>query len=149
MDKIKHGPVPQFPFYCSLDVQLRFSDIDMLGHLNNNSYFQILDLGKNNYFSRVKEGYVQWSRPPLMIVNLNCNFLAQTRITEPVVVQTQTMALGDKSVTMMQQIINKDTHEVKCVCQSVLVYYDHETETPASIPQEWREALSVYEHRDL
>ena len=149
MNNIKHGPVPQFPFHCALDVQLRFNDIDMLGHLNNNSYFQIFDLGKNNYFSRVKEGYVQWSRPPLMIVNLNCNFLAQTRITEPVAVETQTVALGEKSVTMMQQIINSSTGEVKCVCQSVLVYYDHEAETAAPIPQEWRDALSAFEHRDL
>ena len=149
MDNIKHGPVPQYPFYCTLPVQLRFNDIDMLGHLNNNCYFQIFDLGKNNYFSRVKEGYVEWTRPPLMIVNLTCNFLAQTRFTEPVAVQTQTVSIGEKSVTMMQQIINSDTGEVKCVCQTILVYFDHDAGATAAIPQQWRDDLSAFEQRQV
>lgn len=32
-----------------LKVQLRFNDIDILGHLNNTVYFSLYDLGKARY----------------------------------------------------------------------------------------------------
>ena len=138
----------QYPFRCSTPVQLRFSDIDMLGHLNNNAYLQIYDLGKNDYFAKVRPGYVKWSRPPLMIVNLNCSFLSQTRFHEPVEVLTQVERMGDKSFVMMQQVVNAETGEVKSECESVMVYFDDEGH-PAHVADDWRHDIAIYEQREL
>lgn len=138
----------QYPFRCATPVQLRFSDIDMLGHLNNNAYLQIYDLGKNDYFAKVRPSYVKWSRPPLMIVNLSCSFLAQTRFHEPVEVLTQVAHMGEKSFTMMQQVVNAETREVKSECESVMVYFDDEG-TPTRVSDDWRRDIADYEQREL
>lgn len=31
-------------------IQLRFNDIDMLGHVNNTLYFEYMDMAKTRYF---------------------------------------------------------------------------------------------------
>lgn len=134
------------PFRCRTDIQMRFNDIDMLGHLNNTSYFEMFDLGKNDYFTKVKHGYIEWSKPSLMIVHMSIDFLAQTRFNERVQVLSQVTRLGDKSVHMLQQLVNADTGQVKCQCQSVLCYFDVETGIPASISQQWRDDINAYEN---
>ena len=42
-------------FHHSIPVQIRFNDIDMLGHVNNTVYFSFFDLGKARYFEEVKK----------------------------------------------------------------------------------------------
>lgn len=149
-NKSRHGSVvANFPFYCNTPVQLRFSDIDMLGHLNNSRYFELFDLAKNDYFTRVAGGKIEWSRPPVMIANINCDFISQTTFHEPVEVQTQVDRLGDKSFVLVQQLVNSKTGEVKCCCASTMVNFDVEARIPASLSQEWRDAIAAFEHRPL
>ena len=35
-----------------MPVQIRFSDVDQYGHMNNSSYFSIYDLGKDIVYAR-------------------------------------------------------------------------------------------------
>lgn len=139
----------QFPFRCSTPVQLRFSDIDMLGHVNNSRYFELFDLAKNDYFTRVAGGHLEWERLPVMIVNINCDYLSQTTLQEPVEVLTQVDHIGDKSFVLIQQLVNSDTREVKCSCAVTMVNFDPVARVPATVSQEWREAMAAFEGREL
>ena len=40
-------------FRHTCDVQMRFNDLDLFGHINNTVYLQYMDLGKEQYISRV------------------------------------------------------------------------------------------------
>lgn len=149
-NKPKHGNIQvNHPFHCVTPVQLRFSDIDMLGHLNNSRYFELMDLAKNDYFTRVAGGKIEWSRPPVMIANVNCDFLSQTTYHEPVQVLTQVDRIGDKSFVLIQQLVNSDTHEVKCCCAATMVNFDTEKRIPATVSPEWRQAIAQFEQRDM
>ena len=48
---MNHAIEAQYPFKRSTSVQLRFNDIDALGHVNNSVYFQFFDLAKTEYFA--------------------------------------------------------------------------------------------------
>lgn len=148
--KPRNGSVQaQFPFHCSTPVQLRFSDIDMLGHVNNSRYFELFDLAKNDYFTRVAGGQLEWKRPPVMIVNINCDYLSQTTLQEPVEVLTQVDHIGDKSFVLIQQLVNSETREVKCSCAVTMVNFDPVARVPATVSPEWRKAMAAFEERDL
>lgn len=145
-----HGNVvATHPFHCTTPVQLRFSDMDMLGHLNNSRYFELMDVAKNDYFTRVADGKIEWSRPPVMIANVNCDFLSQTTYHEPVEVLTQVDRIGDKSFVLIQQLVNAETREVKCSCAATMVNFDVEARVPARVSDEWRRAIADFEQRDL
>ena len=67
---------PEFHFDRSLyhstaDVQIRFNDIDILGHLNNVVYFSLFDTAKAQYLHQVMEGNIDWRRVETVIANLS------------------------------------------------------------------------------
>ncbi len=137
------------PFHCTTPVQLRFSDLDPLGHVNNAVYFNLFDLAKSDYFNKVKGAQQDWTRVNVVLANIHCDFLSQVLFDEHIVVKTQTLSLGDKSFTMLLHLVNEDTGEVKCVCTQIMVYLDPETMRPARVSDEWRRDLARFEQRDL
>ncbi|MCF0181683.1 MAG: acyl-CoA thioesterase [Muribaculaceae bacterium] len=148
--KARHGSiVAQHPFHCVTPVQFRFSDFDMLGHLNNTRYFDLFDLAKDDYFTRVIDGATEWSRPPMVIANINCDFLSQITPHEPVEARTQVDHIGNKSFVLVQQLVNTETGELKCACAVTMVFIDTATGTPARVTPEWRAAISRLEQREL
>ena len=85
-------------FRHTLPVQLRFNDIDGLGHLNNSVYFSFYDLGKLHYFENIRPDMREIKEIDLVVANVNANFLAPIFLHDDVVVQTRTAAIGNKSI---------------------------------------------------
>ena len=98
------------PFHCSLPVQLRFSDIDTLGHVNNSVYLELFDLGKSDYFQKAAAERQDWNNVNVVIANININFLHETHFDEPLVVLTQVDHVGNKSFTWRNQVLLLANH---------------------------------------
>lgn len=140
---------PVAPFKHTMNVQIRFNDIDALGHVNNAVYMEFFDLGKANYFTEVNGGPVDWRTANVVVANVNCNYLAPIYFHEPMAVQTQAVYLHDRSLKLLQQLINTKTGEVKCQCQVIMVGFDVKNGTSAPIADDWKEKLTTYEARSL
>lgn len=148
-NKNKNRIVVNTPFLCTTPVQIRYTDYDMQGHINNSIYFNFFDTAKMDYFKKVRGNNMHWEDVTVVIANMNIDFYSPTRYFENVAVETQTTRLGDKSLTLVHRLVNTDDHQVKCVCSTVMVYLDPKTQQPAPIPQYWRQAIRDYEGRDL
>lgn len=147
---MNHAIEAQYPFKRSTAIQLRFNDLDSLGHVNNSIYFQFFDLAKTEYFAGIEvDAEIDWKKPALIVANVNCSFLAPTIFRENIEVLTQCVHLGNKSLTLLQHLINRDTRELKCTCASIMVNIDPETNLPSPIPQIWRDAITAYEGHEL
>ena len=59
-------------FRHKVPVQIRFNDIDILGHLNNTVYFSFYDTGKAYYFKEIRGEKMNWKRVDTVIANVNC-----------------------------------------------------------------------------
>jgi len=134
----------EIKFRHNLPIQLRFNDIDRLGHVNNSVYFAYYDLGKTDYFASVYPNLLRDSKG-VVLVHLDTDFLIQVKPTDKIAVQTATIHIGEKSLTLMQQVINTETLEIKSTCKSTLVAFDLEQQQSIIIPDEWREAIAAYE----
>lgn len=145
-----HGIVAQYPFNSVTPIQMRFNDVDALGHLNNSVYFEFFDLAKSQYFLGLNvQSEIDWCQPAIIIANINCSFLAQTHHNERVEVLTQCTHLGNKSLTILQHLVNSDTREVKCTCSTIMVNLDPATGNHSPIPQVWRDAITAYEGHEI
>ncbi len=134
------------PFRHSIRVQMRFNDMDMLGHLNNSMYFSYFDIGKAEYFNTVRGGRSHWSKIDVVLANVNCDFIAPIYFTESIVVKTQVECLHDKSFNVLQTLVNEDTGDVKAFCRSIMVGFDVATGKSAPLSQEWRDAITNFEN---
>lgn len=142
-------PAPQFAFRHSIPVQMRFNDIDMLGHLNNSVYMEFMDLGKASYFKAVLPQRIDWKQINVVIVNINCDFFAPAYFHEPLEVMTAVTSVSERSFKLEQRIVNSKTGEVKCIGRTVMAGFDVKTAQSAPISAEWLEALTAFEQRTL
>lgn len=132
-------------FKHTLPVQLRFSDVDQFGHVNNSVYFSLYDLAKTTYLNDVMAGKVDWRKNGVVVANVQANFFSPIFFTEKVAIQTATTKIGNKSFTLLQRAINIETNEVKCVCQTVMVSYDIDTKQSQVIPEICKKAICKFE----
>ena len=142
-------PEPVAPFYHSLPMQIRFSDIDMLGHLNNGVYLTFMDLGKARYFNDVMGEKVDWHNIKGAVVNLNVNFYAPAYLDSNISVLTAVTSISKHSMTMEQRIVDTDSGEVKCLATTIMAGYDIQTASSLPIDPEWRTAISAWEQREM
>ena len=60
-------------------IQMRFADIDVLGHVNNVNQQHYFDLGKCDFYKQVLGLTPYWKTAGLIIVASQTNYLVQTR----------------------------------------------------------------------
>lgn len=142
-------PEPPYEFRHRQPVQLRFNDIDMLGHLNNSVYIQLMDLGKANYFHQFIDGRLDHDNLAIVVANINCDFHAPAYLEEPLEVLTAVESMSEKSLRLEQRIVNADTGEVKCRAITTMVNIDPSTGHAVDITPHWRQLISTFEQRPL
>jgi acyl-CoA thioester hydrolase len=143
-------PVPPYEYRHRLPVQIRFNDIDILGHLNNVIYLQFMDLGKANYFRQFMDGgRFNWDTLGLVIANINIDYVAPAFIHEDLEVLTAVASIGHKSLVLDQRVVSITTGEVKAMAKVTMVCYNTRTGATEEISDEWRHKISIFEGRDF
>jgi len=100
-------------FKTSLPIQIRFGDIDAMGHINNNIYFSYFDLGKTSYFDIIKPTVVSWTEGLIVVAHIEVDFFSPIYYKEKVVVESKVIKLGEKSGVFLQQLRSVKNNEVK------------------------------------
>ncbi|MDE6484701.1 MAG: acyl-CoA thioesterase [Duncaniella sp.] len=136
-------------FHHYIPVQIRFTDIDALGHVNNAVYINYFDLGKTKYFESAMHDAIDWGNIGVVIVNINCSYYAPTLYEESIEVLTKVTEIGQRSLHVEQRLINSDTMQTKAVCYTILSGFSRETMKSVEITPEWITALEKYEEAKL
>lgn len=131
-------------FKHSVPIQLRFNDIDILGHVNNNAQFALFDVGKTEFYNSLRGQLADWSKVEAVIVNVNCTFMKQVHFTDPVEVRSRVTRIGDRSFTIQQILRNVATGDICTVCESVMVSVDYVTHESKPIPENIAEGLKKW-----
>ena len=134
------------------EIQKRFADVDVFGHVNNIHQQQYLDLGKTDYYNRVIGFDVHLDRIALMIVAVNTDFIGQIRYDDQVYVKTRVKAVGTKSITIAQQIVCRltdGTEEVRTQGETVLVTFDRKEQHTVEVPQSWRDRIDEFKNSGI
>ena len=134
---------PELDMSHRLRIQIRFTDYDTFGHINNNSYLSFFDLGKSDFFHELTHHDGLPSDFSVAIVNINVDFLCPAVASEPLEVRTSVVKVGDRSFTVYQRIVNPDTEHVKAQAVSVLAGFDVKTQQGSPLSEAFREKLVV------
>ena len=118
-------------------IQMRFSDADSFGHINNVAQQMYFDLGKTDLFKELWRLTSAAEQVPAMIVSLNTDFYEQLFYGDEVVVETQIESIGNKSLRLVQRIMSGE--KVYSLSRTVMVCYDRQTQQSVPAPDAWRE----------
>lgn len=134
-------------FRHKMPMQIRFSDVDQFGHVNNSVYFSLYDLAKTNYLTEVVEA-AGLDKQAVVVASINANFFSPIFFSDNVQIETTTIHLGNKSFTLLQRAVTSDGY-VKCECRTVMVLYDIATKDPIAIPEVYKKAICDYEGKEM
>ena len=118
------------------DIQVRFSDTDALGHLNNTAYALYAEQARVDLLGELGQ------RGNLILAHIALDFLKQTRFGERVRVQTLVERVGRSSITLYQAI--EAEGETVAEVRSVVVMFDFGAQKSVPVPDALREALGRY-----
>lgn len=123
-------------------IQMRFADVDRLGHVNNINLMHYYDLGKNDYIDGViGADVVSFSDEGFIMAATDASYMEQVKPGENIAVRTKLKKLGNKSFTLFQQIVNTDTGHIKSECRTVMVVFDFIGQHSIPIPEKWRNKM--------
>ncbi len=126
-------------------VQIRFNDIDVLGHVNNAVHQHYFDYARLRYFEQVLNTAVDWKNNSLVIASIKIDYIEPILLEEKIVVLTRTVGIGNKSLQMIQKIVTNDFSEIKTEGTSVMVGYSIAENTTIVIPDNWKSMIQQYE----
>ena len=128
-------------FNHSVEIQIRFADLDALNHVNNGFQCHYFDVGRVNYFSDALKRKINLAEIDLVLVHTEFDFLAPVEGNDEILVQSKTISFGENSVKMFQRIIDKNSGKVKTTCYSVLSAMDTVTKQSKKVPEEYKQAF--------
>lgn len=126
-----------------LPLQIRFNDIDMMGHVNNAVIMEFFDYGKMKYFEDLGMN-VEKEETTVIIVHYEVDFLGQIMLQSNVEVCTKVVHIGQKSLQVLQHIVCDG--EPKAVCKTVMSGYNRKTKTSDFIPEKLKKAITDHEN---
>jgi len=124
-------------------IQIRFSDIDGMGHVNNSVYWNYFDLGRMEYLQQALGDDFEARDETVVLVHVEANYKIQTRLKDSIAVQTRVVGIGERSIKMQQEIVDTASGEVRVSSSSVLSGFSKRTQQSIPIKTEWRKMMNV------
>lgn len=119
--------------------QVRFRDLDPMGHVNNAVFLTYLEQARIAFFEQ--QGLsVELDDMNMIVARVEIDFRAPVRLAQEVEVAVRPSRLGTKSFDLDYELTVDG--EIVAEAKSVQVAYDYGRREPVAIPAEWREKLS-------
>jgi acyl-CoA thioester hydrolase len=126
-------------FPVCLPIQVRFSDLDTLGHVNNAAYLSYLELARIAYFQRILPGWLQGGH--FVLARVEVDYKTPLFLEDRVEVLARALKLGRSSFTMEYRVLKNGEEAARAL--SVQVYLEGGRPTP--IPEALRRAMGALE----
>ncbi len=136
-------------YFHSTPIQIRFNDIDQLGHATNSVYQQYFDLGKMAYLDQVLEEKMDFEEGGLVLASINIEYINSIKLYDKVIVRSKVFHIGNKSLKMLQDIFDETTGEVAATSKSTMVAFSNKKRSTIKVPDRWREKILAFEHDTL
>jgi acyl-CoA thioester hydrolase len=135
------------PFKHRTPVQIRFKDIDALGHVNNANHLSYFELARMNYSNDVL-GPIDWSKTGFILASARIDYKQPILLKDKLFVLSHVSKMGNKSFEMEHLIVRmeSDGNETTLASgASVLVCMNYSTMKTIPIPEEWKARVFEYD----
>ncbi|MHB8764794.1 MAG: acyl-CoA thioesterase [Deferrisomatales bacterium] len=127
-------------------IEVRWRDIDALGHVNNAVYFTFFEVARARYFERMF-GARTVADVKFLVASIQCDYLSPTRYGETVLVGIRVPTVGRTSFEFEYEArVEADGREV-ARARSTQVWYDHRLGQKVPLDDAWLDRVAELEGR--
>lgn len=134
-------------FKHKTDIQIRFKDIDQLGHVNNANHITYFETSRVNYFKDVFKNETNWKETGLILAHTEITYKNPIFLEDTISCYTKVSKIGNKSFDMENLIVKSSNSQDIIVAygKSVLVCLNYLSKETIPIPTEWIQKIKQYD----
>lgn len=123
-----------------LDIQIRFSDCDLMGHVNNACYLNYFELARMHYLTQLLPQNWDWKKHGIILKKNEVEYFKPLYIQDKPSISIFTESIGNKSFSLAYELhVNND---LKTKGSSLVVCFDFIENNTVEIYTELRNALN-------
>jgi len=120
------------------EIEVRFRDCDLLGHVNNAVYLSYLEQARFGYWQRLSGS----TSIPFILARVECDYRVPVTLGDRLIVRVAVLAVGQTSFTLDYEVLHARTRQVVATAKTVQVMYDYAAGRSIPIPDHIRVKLS-------
>lgn len=144
-------------FACRTLVEVRLSDTDAMGHVNNARYLTYVEIARVAYYEQVTGNALpigtHGAEEGMILAEIRMTYRSPAFYGETIAVETRVERIGRTSFGMVHRMTAPESRygpaRLIAVADSTLVSYDYQQECPIPVPDQWRIAISEFEGRSF
>lgn len=131
-------------FQFNKPIEVRYADIDMMGHVNNAKFLSYIEHARSDYFRKACNW--DWSKLGMVLARTEIDFKKPILLNHRPLVWVRTTRLGQTSFTQENFIVEAGQgNQVYAVATSILVHVDYNTGRPLPIPGHLKKAIRQFD----
>jgi len=137
------------PFRYQIPIEVRFADLDVLGHLNNAKYLTYIEQARIVYVRDVCgwDG-ANWKHLGMILARTEIDYKLPIAFDDAVKAYVRVSRMGGKSFDMEYLVTRQrgeTEEEIAATVKTIMVAYDYQQDSSIPIPDSWRERILAYE----
>jgi acyl-CoA thioester hydrolase len=130
-------------------IQIRFKDVDKLGHVNNANHLTYLESARIAYFKDVVGKNISWTTKGIILARAEVDYKAPIMLDDKLFVYTCCSWMGNKSFSLDYSIVKEENAKETelAAATTVIVCFDYEIGKSMAMPQEWKEKMEKFENK--
>lgn len=135
-------------FNFTTPVEIRFRDVDSLGHVNNAVFITYMETARIKYMlNLIGSRYLSDLR--MILAEVTCTYRSPAYWGETLEIGVRITEIGNKSFAMAYRMEDQATRRLVATGSSVQVAYDYEAQSSIRVPDSVAEAAEELEGRSL
>jgi acyl-CoA thioester hydrolase len=120
-------------------IQVRFADLDVMGHVNNSVYLTYFEMTRVHYFKELVGTNWDWRKEGVLLVRNEIDYIKPILLNDEPEVYMTLDNIGEKSISLLYEI--KVCGEIRTKGRSVLVCFNSEVGKTIAVPSSMAESL--------
>jgi len=132
------------PKVFTTNINVRFRDLDAMGHVNNAVYFTYFECGRVKFFhsNAQKDKFPGYT---FILAHVSCDYIKPVTLHDRLTLEIRVKEIGRKSFTFHYQLTDtSDPSVIYATGESVQVCFDYQKNTSIPVSDELKAQLSAY-----
>jgi acyl-CoA thioester hydrolase len=127
-----------------IPIQIRFKDIDAMGHVNNAVYFSFFEVGRLEFFMKILKAK-STEDFPFILAKTEASFLIPIDLTcKNVILRLWAGDFGKKSFKFFYELVEKDKPVKYAEGESIQVFFDYKSKRTIPVPETFKEKIKDF-----
>jgi acyl-CoA thioester hydrolase len=126
----------------TIKIQVRFSDVDMMGHINNAIYLNYFETARMHFLNAELGSKWNWVQNGIVLRKNEIEYLEPVFLTDVIEIEVRPETIGNTSFTLIYILRVGD--KIKCKGESRLVCYNYNEKTAVQVYPEFKKAFERY-----